>query len=134
MATNEEIMTAVQQQGLQLADFRKDVCEHLHSLDAKAVTLTDQVSALTEAKRSSSLRAKSLTEADTEQAKALEQEVYARQDLAKTVDALTTTNATQLAILSRLDKVASNPTLKLVATVIAAMFLQWAATKGLASK
>ncbi len=55
----------------------------------------------------------------------------AREDLAKQVAALATTNATQLAILSRLDKVASNPLVKTVGAMLFTAFVTWLATKGI---
>lgn len=46
------------------------------------------------------------------------------------VEALSTSQETQLAILTRLDKVASNPLVKTVATAVGTAILTWLASKG----
>jgi hypothetical protein len=47
------------------------------------------------------------------------------------VAALTKMQETQLAILGRLDKVASNPLVKTVVTILGTALATWAASKGL---
>ncbi len=75
-----------------------------------------------------------LSSADEQQAAQLAQERSAREALATEVKALTTMQETQLAILGRLDKVASNPVVKTVATAIGTAVLTYLATKGIAVK
>jgi septal ring factor EnvC (AmiA/AmiB activator) len=67
---------------------------------------------------------------DLEQAAQLAQERAAREELAREVADLTTTQATQLAILTRLDKITSNPTVKVLAGMAATAALTWLATHG----
>ncbi len=68
---------------------------------------------------------------DLEHDAQLAQERAAREALATKVDALTETQQTQLAILSRLDKITSNPLVKTVLTILGTAFATWAASKGL---
>ena len=68
---------------------------------------------------------------DLEQAAQLAQEREAREALATKVDALTATQETQLAILTRLDKIASNPLVKTIVTILGTALATWAASKGL---
>lgn len=89
-----------------------------------------------------------LSTSDAEQAAQLAQERAAREALAtehavtkKTVEeiavnqaALAKTNDTQLAILARLDKVASNPMVKTVVTILVTILGTWAASKGISVK
>jgi hypothetical protein len=49
---------------------------------------------------------------------------------ASKVDRLTATQDIQLAILARLDKVASNPTVKVIAGMVATAILTWLASRG----
>ncbi len=74
---------------------------------------------------------KSLSTSNAEQDAQLAQERAAREDLAKQVAALATSNATQLAILSRLDKVAANPTVKLILFALGTIATGYLASKGL---
>lgn len=55
-------------------------------------------------------------------------------ELGTKVDDLAKTNATQLAILSRLDKVASNPVVKTIVTILVTILGTWAASKGITVK
>jgi len=71
------------------------------------------------------------SQADMAQEALLAEERTAREALAKQVETLSATNETQLAILSRLDKIASNPTIKIIATVAATALTTWAASKGM---
>lgn len=73
----------------------------------------------------------SASNADMGQAAALADEKTAREALAAKVDELSATNAAQLAILNRIDKLASNPLVKTIATVIGTAFLTWAASRGI---
>lgn len=73
---------------------------------------------------------KGLSTSDAEQAAQLAQERAAREELAKKVDGLTATQDMQLAILSRLDRVASNPTVKVIAGMVATALLTWLASHG----
>jgi len=68
---------------------------------------------------------------DLEHDAQLAQERAAREDLAAKVDVLTETQQTQLAILSRLDKITSNPLVKTILTILGTAFATWAASKGL---
>ncbi len=68
--------------------------------------------------------------ADISNEKALADEIVARATLAAKVDALSVTQETQLAILSRLDKVASNPLVKTMAAMMATAVLTWLAAHG----
>jgi hypothetical protein len=72
-----------------------------------------------------------LSSLNAEQDAQLAQERMAREAVAKEVQDLKDTNAMQLAILSRLDKVASNPHIKIILAVLAAAAMSWAASKGL---
>lgn len=72
-----------------------------------------------------------LSTSNAEQDAQLAQERAAREALATEVKALTTMQETQLAILGRLDKVASNPVVKTVVTILGTAFATWAASKGL---
>ncbi len=75
-------------------------------------------------------RVREVSQSDMEQASQLVQEKAAREELAAKVDALTTTQATQLAILSRLDKITSNPTVKVLAGMAATALVTWLASHG----
>ena len=68
---------------------------------------------------------------DLEHESQLAQERAAREELAAKVDALTASQTLQLAILGRLDKVATNPHVKLILAVLATAMMSWAASKGL---
>ena len=70
------------------------------------------------------------SKADLESMAQLAQEIAARKELAVKVDDLTATQATQLSILTRLDKVTSNPTVKVLAGMIATAAVTWLATHG----
>ena len=72
-----------------------------------------------------------LSTSNAEQDAQLAQERAAREALAKQVEALTTMQQTQLDILGRLDKVASNPLFKTIVTILGTAFATWAASKGL---
>lgn len=76
-------------------------------------------------------RVKQASSSDLDHDAQLAQERLAREELAAKVDALTTTQATQLAILGRLDKVAANPHVKVILAVLAAAAVSWATSKGL---
>lgn len=78
-----------------------------------------------------SARVKMASENDLSHDAQLAQERMARESLAKKVDSLTVTQETQLAILSRLDKVASNPMVKTIMTILGTALATWAASKGL---
>lgn len=75
-----------------------------------------------------------LSSADADGAAQLAQERMAREALAVEVADLKKTNETQLAILARLDKVASNPMVKTVVTILVTILGTWAASKGIAIK
>ncbi len=77
-----------------------------------------------------SQRVQESSKVDLDHEAKLATEIVARQELAAKVDALTETQATQLAILGRLDKVASNPTVKVLAGMIATAVLTWLASHG----
>ncbi len=72
-----------------------------------------------------------LSNSDLEHASQLAQERAARESLAVKVDSLTSTQETQLAILSRLDRVASNPLVKTLAAMFATAVLTWLASHGI---
>ena len=78
-----------------------------------------------------STRVQQSSEADLQQSAQLAQEISAREALAKKVEDLTTTNATQLAILSRLDSLFKNPMVKLIAFAIWSAVTGYLANKGL---
>lgn len=75
-------------------------------------------------------RIKAPSSADLSNESLIASEIVARTELAAKVDALTATQEVQLAILSRLDKVASNPTVKVIAGMIATALLTWLASHG----
>ena len=72
-----------------------------------------------------------LSNATLEHDAQLAAERMARETLAAKVDALTASQELQLAILSRLDKVMSNSSVKVILGVLAMAAASWAATKGL---
>ncbi len=116
-----------------IAELRADVA--LVSNDLGIVK--DRVSILESHKNDQDMRAtrtsagvRSLSTTDAEQQAALAQERAAREALATKVDRLTATQEIQLAILGRLDKVASNPTVKVLAGMIATALLTWLASHG----
>jgi hypothetical protein len=87
---------------------------------------------------SNSVRARGQSQADLEGQAALGQERAAREALATKVDGLAAeaeankqSMAVQTAILSRLDKVTQNPTVKLVLHALAMGFVAWLAAKGI---
>lgn len=71
------------------------------------------------------------SQVDMEQAAQLAQERTAREDLAKQVASLATTNAAQLAILSRLDRLAANPAVKVLLFALGTVATGYLASKGL---
>lgn len=77
-----------------------------------------------------SQRVQQASQSDLEQVAQLAQERAAREELAGKVDALTTTQATQLAILARLDAVAKNPLAKTLAAMLATAAITWLAAHG----
>lgn len=78
---------------------------------------------------SSRVREGSQTTLETESR--LAQEIVARQATDAKLDSLTASQETQLAILSRLDKFAANPNIKIILAVLATALMSWAASKGL---
>ena len=88
----------------------------------------DDIKRLSDRTRDTSANASS---ADLAHESRLAQEIVARQELAAKLDALTTTQETQLAILGRLDKFAANPNIKIILAVLATALMSWAASKGL---
>lgn len=86
---------------------------------------------LEEARRLNSLRARSQSEVDQEHDAQLVQERAARESLAKKVDEIERKTDAQTAILERLDRVASNPTVKALAHIIATGIAAYLATKGI---
>lgn len=79
-----------------------------------------------------------LSQADHSHDAQLVQERSAREALAKKTDSIASevtslkaTNETQLAILSRLDRVASNPLVKTMAAMLATALITWLASKGI---
>jgi hypothetical protein len=91
----------------------------------------DDIRRLSDRTKESSATASS---ADLAHESRLAQEIVARQELAAKLDALTSTQETQLAILSRLDKFAANPNIKIILAVLATALMSWAASKGLNAK
>jgi len=75
-----------------------------------------------------------LSTTDAEQAAQLAQERAAREAIAAEVADLKATQALQLAILARLDKVASNPTVKVLGGMLLTALVTWLASKGLVVK
>ncbi len=73
---------------------------------------------------------RSLSTTDAAHEAQLAQERAAREALAKEVSDLKATNETQLAILGRLDKVASNPLVKTLGAMLATAVITWLATHG----
>ena len=75
-----------------------------------------------------------LSTSNAEQDAQLAQERAARESLAAKVDKLDVMQQTQLDILGRLDKVASNPMVKTVVTILVTIIGTWAASKGISVK
>ena len=78
-----------------------------------------------------SARVQQASEMDLAHEARLAAEIVARQELATKLDALTESQAVQLAVLARLDKIATNPHIKLILAVLATAAMSWAASKGL---
>ena len=76
-------------------------------------------------------RVEQASEADLAHESKLAAEIVARGELAAKVDALNASQELQLAILGRLDKIATNPHIKLILAVLATAAMSWAASKGL---
>jgi hypothetical protein len=136
--TNEDLLKAIGHLDLKVSDLRGDVCGHLHDHDNMLRNVVDQVSALTERGRSHSLKAQSISQENLETAAALAQEIEARKvvevkvdKVDEKVDKLDASNVVQLAILQRLDKVAANPTVKMLVYAIGIVIGGWLAGKGL---
>lgn len=131
MATNEEIMSAV-------VAMREDVCGHLHRIeehvqahDSALSTLTDQVSTLTEAKRSTSMRTRQLSDADDEHHALLAHEKEAREALAKKVDAIDLKTDAQTVLLQQIVGVTKNKMVRQVAQAVGVAILTYLGMKGL---
>lgn len=92
-------------------------------LGGEIARVGERVRVLEEARTTNSVRVKSMTEEDAKQDTAIAQ-------LVTDVAALKETQATQLAILVRLDKVAANPMVRRVAYTIATALLGYLAAKG----
>jgi hypothetical protein len=88
----------------------------------------EDIRRLSERTKDTSARA---SQGDLEQASQLAQEKVAREALAAEVADLKATNATQLAILGRLDKVASNPLVKTLGAMLATALITYLATHGI---
>lgn len=91
-------------------------------LETEATTVTSD--------RVRALATETTSHADLEGLSQLAQERAAREALSLKVDDLTSTQAVQLSILTRLDKVASNPTVKVLAGMAATAALTWFASHG----
>ena len=78
-----------------------------------------------------SFRIREVSQTDLEQSSQLAKEIEAREALATQVEELVKTNAVQLGILSRLDKVTQNPLVKVVLTMLATAVLTWLAARGI---
>lgn len=89
-----------------------------------------KISSETRAARTSDA-VRSASQVDVEQAAQLAQERAAREALAAKLDALSGTQEAQLAILSRLDKVAANPIVKTLAAMLATAVITWLASHGI---
>ena len=74
--------------------------------------------------------ARAASKTDLEQAAQLAQERAAREALATKLDELSTSQATQLAILGRLDRIAKNPIVKTLAAMLATAAITWLAAHG----
>jgi hypothetical protein len=110
-----------------IAEVRADIS--LVSNDLSLVK--DRVTILETERTKLSGGVRGLSSADSAHDAQLAQERAAREALADKVDNLTKTQETQLAILGRLDKVASNPLVKTLLTVLGTALATWAASKGL---
>ncbi len=72
-----------------------------------------------------------LSSSNAEQDSQLAQERSAREALAAKVDVIGASQQVQLAIMERLDKVASNPTVKVLGGMLLTALVTWLASKGL---
>ncbi len=81
--------------------------------------------------KSNSIRAASTSVTDMEQSAQLAMERVAREALAEKVDDLTQSQKVQLAILTRLDKVAKHPTVKLVLLLLGLYLAGLLGSKGI---
>lgn len=77
-----------------------------------------------------SYRVQQASESDLAHESRLAAEIVARQALDAKVDSLTASQEAQLAILGRLDKIATNPHVKMILAVLATAAMSWAASKG----
>lgn len=112
-----------------------DVDTRFEKMDANVELVThdlgivkDRVTLLEDKARQNSLRAQSASQVDMAHESQLADEIVARKALAEKVDALTSSQATQTAILTRLDKIASNPLVKTVAASLGTAVLTYLAT------
>ena len=96
----------------------------------RVAVVESRVLSLEDARKNNSLRAAGASQMDLEHEAKIAAEIVARQELASKVDALTATQALQLAILGRLDKVTSNPTVKVIAGMLATALVTWLASHG----
>lgn len=118
----EQIKQNTQQviQTAQIEEIRQD----MGALDSRIVAVEARTGR-------ASFRIREVSQTDLEQSSQLAKEIEAREALATQVDELVKTNAVQLGILSRLDKVTQNPLVKVVATMLATAVLTWLAARGI---
>ena len=110
----------------------------------RVAVVESRVLSLEEARKVNSMRAQQSSSIDLEHESKLAAEIVARTELAAKVDALAVGHSElsdkadkldskqdmQLAILGRLDKVASNPLVKTVAAMLATALVTWLASHG----
>ncbi len=97
----------------------------------RVAVVESRVLSLEDAKKTNSMRVQQSSVIDLEHEAKLAAEIVARTELAAKVDALGASQEVQLAILGRLDKIATNPHIKLILAVLATAAMSWAASKGL---
>lgn len=118
----EQIKQNTQQviQTAQIEEIRQDI----GALDSRVAAVESRAGR-------TSFRIREVSQTDLEQSTQLNKEIAAREALAAEMEALKQTNAIQLNILNRLDKITQNPLLKTLATMLLTAFITWLAARGI---
>ncbi len=110
------------------------VSVELDVIKGRIGTIEERQNAIDAWRRSNSERVRGIatqtSSADFRHEAALGVEVSARQTLAEKVDELDAKQDAQLAVLARLEKLASNPIVRQVATAVGTAILVWLSAKG----
>lgn len=105
--------------------------EQIQGIQLQVGELVTWKTLVTDRLKTNSIRAQVTSSVDLDHEAKIAEEIVAREALAAKVDDLSSSNAVQLAILTRLDRVFSNTSVKVILTVIATAATTWLASKGL---